>query len=53
MKGGSNSPEAIKSVRIQTSSYGVCRFLVYGTNRITTNVIWVNDLQAIAQEQGK
>lgn len=51
MFGGSNSPqssqpEAIKAIRIQSSSNGVVRPLVYGTNRVTVNLIYYNDFIA-------
>lgn len=50
--GGNNTPEAAKGVRIQTSSYGATRFLVYGTNRISCNIIYTNDFYSVAQTQG-
>jgi hypothetical protein len=44
-KGGTQSkqPTAIKSVRIQTSAYGAVRPIVYGTTRVSCNVIWTAD----------
>lgn len=61
MFGGDSSsqgsqPEQIKAVRIQTSTYGVARTLIYGTNRTTMNLIWYGDFTATpipAQSGGK
>jgi len=60
MMGGSASqaeqPVAIKSVRVQTSAYGVCKPMVYGTARVTLNLIWYGDFYAApipAQSGGK
>jgi 3D (Asp-Asp-Asp) domain-containing protein len=41
-------PEAIKTVRIQTSAYGVSRGMIYGTTRTTMNLIWYGDFTATA-----
>lgn len=59
MMGGSPQaaqPVAIKSVRLQTSSYGVARPMIYGTTRATMNLIWYGDFVAEpvpAQSGGK
>lgn len=42
----STTPEVIKAVRVQTSAYGVVRPLVYGTTRVTMNLLWYGDLVA-------
>ena len=44
----SQQPEQIKAIRVQTSAYGVVRPLVYGTTRITGNLIYYTDFTAIA-----
>lgn len=50
--GGSQSeqPEAIKGIRVQTSAYGVVRALVYGTTRLSGNLIWYGDFKAVEQK---
>lgn len=59
MMGGApqgEQPVAIKSVRMQSSAYGVGRPLVYGTTRVTINLIWYGDFVAEpipAQSGGK
>jgi len=42
----SNQPEAIKAVRVQTSTYGAVIPLVWGQTRITGNIIWYGDFKA-------
>lgn len=39
-------------LRVQTSIFGKPLTIVYGTNRITNNLIWYGDFNAIAQNQG-
>lgn len=49
-------PVAIKSVRVQTSAYGVPKNMVYGTTRVTLNLVWYGDFLAVpipAQTGGK
>ena len=48
----SQQPEAIKGIRVQTSTYGTVIPLVYGTTRITGNIIWYGDFLANAVSQG-
>ena len=45
----SSQPEVIKAIRVQTSAYGAVQPLVYGTNRVTGNILWYGDFIAIAQ----
>jgi len=57
MMGGApqaQQPEQIKAVRIQTSAYGTTRSLVFGTNRVSMNLIWYGDFKAepIQQQSG-
>jgi hypothetical protein len=47
----SKQPEAIKAIRIQTSAYGVSRALLYGTTRVSGNLIWYGDFVATAHTQ--
>lgn len=53
MSGGGNnttistSESAIDALRIQTSAYGYPIPILYGQNRITGNLIWYGDFQAI------
>lgn len=44
-------PPAVGAMRIQQSSYGVTIPLVYGTNRISGNIIWYDDFKSYAHEQ--
>lgn len=59
MMGGATQgeqPVAIKSVRVQTSAYGVAKTMVYGTSRVTINLVWYGDFVATpipAQSGGK
>ncbi len=59
MQGGGNQaaqPTAIKGVRLQTSTYGIGRGMIYGTSRVTVNLIWYGDFVAApipAQSAGK
>ena len=43
-----SQPTAIKAIKIQTSTYGAVIPLVYGTARITGNLIGYYDFSAIA-----
>lgn len=47
----SSQPEAIKAIRIQTSTYGAVIPMVWGQTRITGNVIWCADFVATAETQ--
>lgn len=47
----SQQPEMIKAVRLQTSTYGVVRPLVWGTARVAGNLIWYGDFYAVEQKQ--
>ena len=40
------------SIRIQTSTQGVCIPVIFGTQRITGNLIWAGDFQANAVSSG-
>lgn len=42
-------PEMLRAVRVQSSTYGGVRPLVWGTTRITGNLIWYGDFVAIPQ----
>ena len=42
----SNQPEMLKAIRVQTSAYGVVRPLVYGTTRMSCNLVWYGDFTA-------
>lgn len=59
MMGGATQqeqPVAIKSVRVQTSAYGVGKPMIYGTGRVTLNLVWYGDFVASpipAQSGGK
>ena len=44
---GTTQP-AMSGVQIQTSVYGKCVPVVYGTNRIAPNIIWYGDFSATA-----
>jgi hypothetical protein len=43
----SNSEEKIAGIKLQTSCYGVAIPIVYGTNRISGNLMWYGNFQAI------
>lgn len=53
MFGGSSTqsqqPEALKGIRVQTSTYGGVRPLVYGTARLAGNLVWYGDFKALEQ----
>lgn len=57
MFGGSGNqakqPEAIKAIRIQTSVYGAARTIMYGTARVTPNMIWYNDFTATSHTENQ
>lgn len=50
--GGGGNATAIQSVQVNSSNYGSPIPIVYGQNRISTNCIWYNNFQAIAEQQG-
>lgn len=47
-----NTPPALGAVNIQQSAYGTPITLLYGTNRITGNLIWYGDFYATQVSQG-
>jgi len=47
-----SQPTELKSVKVQTSTYGAVIPLVYGTNRISGNLIWYGDFKAAGQSAG-
>jgi hypothetical protein len=49
----SSQPEMIKAIRVQTSVYGAVRPIVYGTTRLTGNLVWYGDFRATEQGGGK
>ena len=52
--GNKNNVAAIEpkysSLRLQTSTFGAPIALVFGTNRVSPNLIWYGDFQAVAQQ---
>ena len=48
-------PTIYNSIRVQTSSEGVVIPVIFGTNRVTGNLIWSGDFKALAHDnsQGK
>ena len=44
----SSTPPQINSVKFQTSTYGMCIPVVFGTTRITGNLIWFGDFNYIS-----
>jgi hypothetical protein len=48
----STAQPVANGIRIQTSAYGLPVPIVYGLTRITGNLIWYGDFQAIANSQG-
>ena len=45
----SSSEPRIGALRVQTSAYGMCIPIVYGTQRISANMIWYGDFTPIAK----
>jgi hypothetical protein len=43
-----NEEQRVGALRIQSSAYGLCIPLVWGTNRVSGNLIWYGDFQATA-----
>ncbi len=56
--GGSSStgttPQKLTTLSVQTSSYGICMGLAWGTPRVTGNLIWYGDFVAtqVSEEMG-
>ncbi len=50
----STTPQKLTTLAVQTSSYGICLGMAWGTPRITGNLIWYGDFEAVAhkEEQG-
>ncbi|MEN6302475.1 MAG: phage tail protein [Armatimonadia bacterium] len=40
-------PQKLTTLSVQTSSYGICMGMAWGTARITGNLIWYGDFEAI------
>lgn len=40
-------PQAVSTLSIQTSAYGICLGMAWGTTRITGNLTWFGDFEAI------
>jgi len=45
-------PVAIKGIRIQSSTYGVAQPLIYGTTRVTVNLIDYTDFYSVTVSNG-
>lgn len=41
------TPQKLTTLSVQTSSYGICMGMAWGTSRVTGNLIWYGDFQAI------
>lgn len=47
-----SSPTAVPALNVQQSSYGVPVQIVYGTNRVSGNLIWYSDFQQVLVSTG-
>ncbi len=45
------TPQKLTTLSVQTSSYGICMGMAWGTSRVTGNLIWYGDFQAIEHTQ--
>ena len=41
-----------QGVRVQSSTFGLAQPLVYGSTRVTVNLIWYGDFLAIGKDAG-
>lgn len=41
------TPQKLTTLSVQTSSYGICMGMAWGTSRVTGNLIWYGDFKAI------
>jgi hypothetical protein len=44
--GGGDQPQAIRQLRVQSSAYGIVIPLLYGTQRLAANLLWVDGFKA-------
>lgn len=47
----STKPQKLTTLSVQTSAYGICLGMAWGTARITGNLIWYGDFEAIERTE--